>query len=284
MASLDGCIMTAASEGVSGFLVEVGRALGGAGIFSVPIFMTMEMWELGATMDRFRLALMVTLLLPLLLGLSRYIGLEETRGIGQDLADSFLAIAVGFVCSGGILLLLGTIDFGMGPDEIAGKIGLQTVPASIGAMLARSQFGQRDEDSDPPERQTSYGAEMLLMAAGALFLSFSVAPTEEVTMIAAQTTVWHLIVLMLLLLVAMHGFVYSVRFRGQEVSQVEGVGFASVFLRYTIVGYAVAFAMSLYVLWSFGQLEGEGLRAIVTTTVVLSFPAALGAAAARLIL
>lgn len=277
--------MPARQETVSDFLVEVGRALGGAAIFSVPIFMTMEMWELGATMDRYRLALLVAMLLPLLMGISHYIGLEANRGWGQDVADSFLAIAVGCVCSGGILLLLGTIDLGMGLNEIAGQIGLQTVPASIGAMLARSQFGQHDEEGEEQEaRQTSYGAEVFLMAAGALFLSFSVAPTEEVVLIASQTTVWHLVILMVLLLLAMHAFVYSVRFRGQEVGRVEGIGFVSIFLRYTLVGYAVAFAMSLYVLWSFGQLDGEGLQAVAATTVVLSFPAALGAAAARLIL
>ncbi|MGX1306205.1 putative integral membrane protein (TIGR02587 family) [Amorphus suaedae] len=277
--------MACSKETASDFLVEIGRALGGAAIFSIPIFMTMEMWELGATMDRYRLALLVGMLLPLLMGISRYIGLEKTRSWSQDIADSFLAIAVGFVCSGVILLLLGAIGLGMGIDEIAGQIGLQTVPASIGAMLARSQFGQKDEDDgEQEERQTSYGSEVFLMAAGALFLSFSVAPTEEVELIASQTTVWHLVVLMLLLLVAMHAFVYSVRFRGQEVGRVEGVGFLSIFLRYTLVGYAVAFAMSLYVLWTFGQIDGEGLQAVVATTVVLSLPAALGAAAARLIL
>lgn len=278
-----GCV-PARQEPVSDFLVEVGRALGGAVIFSVPLFMTMEMWELGATMDRYRLVLLLALLLPLLIGISHYIGLAKTRSRGQDVADSFLAIAVGFVCSGGILLLLGAIGLGMSLDEIAGQIGLQTVPASIGAMLARSQFGQKDDDGEEKGRETSYGAEMLLMAAGALFLSFSVAPTEEVVLIASQTTVWHLVILMVLLLIAMHGFVYSVRFRGQEVGRIEGVGFVSIFLRYTLVGYAVAFAMSLYVLWTFGQIDGQGLQAVATTTVVLSFPAALGAAAARLIL
>ena len=235
-------------ETTADFLVEVGRALGGAVIFSVPIFMTMEMWELGATMDRFRLALLVAVLLPLLMGISHYIGLVTTRGWGQDVADSFLAFGIGFLCSAGILFLLGTIDFDMGLDEIAGQIALQTVPASIGAMLARSQFGESDEEEEAEERQASYGAEIFLMAAGALFLSFSVAPTEEVVLIASQTTVWHLVVLMVLLLLAMHAFVYSVRFRGQEIGRVEGVGFVSIFLRYTLVGYAVAFAMSLYVL------------------------------------
>jgi uncharacterized membrane protein len=42
--------------------------------------------------------------------------------------------------------------------------------------------------------------------------------------------------------------------------------------------------VSLYLLWIFARLDGVGLDAAVMATVVLAFPAAIGAAAARLIL
>jgi uncharacterized membrane protein len=57
-----------------------------------------------------------------------------------------------------------------------------------------------------------------------------------------------------------------------------------VFLRFTVVGYAVALLVSAYVLWTFGRFEGEALDSVVMQAMVLAFPAALGAAAARLIL
>ena len=37
-------------------------------------------------------------------------------------------------------------------------------------------------------------------------------------------------------------------------------------------------------LWTFGRVDGLGLAPILTATIVLAFPAAIGAAAARLIL
>lgn len=52
------------------------------------------------------------------------------------------------------------------------------------------------------------------------------------------------------------------------------------------VGFAtatVALAVSLYILWTFGRLEGLALAPLVETMVVLGLPAAIGAAAARLL-
>ena len=60
--------------------------------------------------------------------------------------------------------------------------------------------------------------------------------------------------------------------------------FWGVFFRFTIVGYSVALLLSLYVLWTFGRLDGAAAAEIIMAMLVLGFPAALGAAAARLIL
>jgi uncharacterized membrane protein len=57
-----------------------------------------------------------------------------------------------------------------------------------------------------------------------------------------------------------------------------------VFLRVTVVGYVIAIIVSFYLLWTFGRIEGLAITEIASMTLVLSFPAAIGAAAARLIL
>jgi uncharacterized membrane protein len=46
----------------------------------------------------------------------------------------------------------------------------------------------------------------------------------------------------------------------------------------------VALLISLYVLWTFGRLDGAGAAETVMAMLVLGFPAAIGAAAARMIL
>jgi uncharacterized membrane protein len=185
------------------FALGLVRAFGGAILFSFPMLMTMEMWWLGFYMDPLRLALFILLDIPLLVGLSYYAGFEPTSQHLADVMDAFTAYAVGFAAAGLLLVLFAIIGPGMSADEIIGKIAVQAVPASIGAMLARSQFGEH---------------------------------------------LWF------------------------------------VFLRFTIVGYATALLISVFILWTFGRTDGLTVGQIIQATVVLGFPAALGAGAARLIL
>jgi uncharacterized membrane protein len=51
-----------------------------------------------------------------------------------------------------------------------------------------------------------------------------------------------------------------------------------------VLGYALVIGISLYVLWTFGRLDGVALAQVIFMGVVLGFPASIGAAAARLIL
>ena len=85
------------------------------------------------------------------------------------------------------------------------------------------------------------------------------------------------IVLVVLSLAIMHAFVYAVGFRGQA-SVPEETSRWSLFLRYTVPGYAIALLASLYLQWTFGRMDGAGLEHLVMATVVLAFPAAIGAA------
>lgn len=276
---------TATAESERLFRIGLARAFGGAIIFSLPIFMTMEMWYLGFYMDRFRLALMLAAGVPLLVGLSHYIGFEDTFDWREDLIDAFVAYAVGFAAAGTVLLCFGVIGPDMTADEIAGKVALQALAGAIGALLAQNQFGQSVNDAQPPGRRVKgYFSELFIMAVGATFLAFNVAPTEEMVVISFQMSVWHTLALVLLSLVMMHGFVYAVSFQGQEAHRPEDTPGWSLFLRYTVTGYAVCLVMSLYVLWSFGRLDGMGVQSAVMAAMVLCFPASIGAAAARLIL
>ena len=265
------------------FAVGVARAFGGALIFTLPILMTMEMWSLGFSTSNTRLALLLLLTIPLLIGLSHYMGFEETFGLKDDARDTFIALAIGFVAGAVALALFSVIGPGMSAREMIGKISIQAVPGSIGAMFAQSQLGGNEEKKNDTKRHAGYGGEIFIMAAGALYLAFNVAPTEEMSLIAHQITTWHAIVLALVSLVVMHGFVYALEFHGTASIPPE-TRFWSVFLRYTIVGYTVVLFISFYMLWTFGRTDGLGLHETLSILVVLGFPAAVGAAAARLIL
>lgn len=273
------------SSETSSFLVGVARAFAGALIFSLPMLMTMEMWWLGFYMSPLRLAFLLVLTLPLLTGLSHFSGLRPRTRIRDDVADVFVALLVGAIASVLALSVFGVLGFGMSLQEIVGKVALQTIPASIGAMLARDQFGMSsDEGKEELEEKTSYGGEMFLMAAGALFISFNVAPTEEMILIAYKMTVWHELALIGASLLLMHALVYGLNFRGEHSREGAAASFLRIFARFTVLGYVLVLAISFYILWSFGRTEGTALVEVVSATVVLAFPGALGAAAARLIL
>lgn len=81
----------------------------------------------------------------------------------------------------------------------------------------------------------------------------------------------------------MHAFVYAMSFRGAPKSAADATGW-SLFLRFTVVGYAAALLISAGVLWTFGRFDDTGNAFRLLQTIVLAFPASVGAAAARLIL
>ncbi len=265
------------------FLVALARAFGGAIIFGLPLLMTAEMWSLGFSMDPLRLALFLILMFPVLGVLAYYAGFEESFGWLDFVLNACVAFAVAFVVAAAGLALFGVLGPGASIEEVVGKVSLQAIPASIGAMLARSQLGQQDEEKDEQRRRQTYAGELFLAAIGALFIAFNIAPTEEVLRIAVMVSGWHALALIGVSLASIHAFVYAVEFRGQH-SVAAGTGAWSEFLRLTVVAYVLALLVCLYVLWTFGRSDGLAAGELLIQTVVLGFPAAIGAAAARLIL
>jgi putative integral membrane protein (TIGR02587 family) len=263
-------------------LRDAGRATGGALVFSLPMLMTMEMWQLAYTMQAWRIAVLIAVAIPLLVGLSHVIGIEKSRNAIDTAMDAFFALGIAAFTSAIVLTALGVLAPGMSGDEIAGKIAIQSVPAAIGALLARSQLHGGDDET-LGDREETYAGELFLMAVGALFLGFNLAPTEEMILISYLMSEWHGITLMAISIAAMHGFVFAVEFKGgSELSQ--DTPWWSALLRFTLPGYAIAALISLFLLWVFGRTDGLALEMVVMAVVVLAFPCSVGAAAARLIL
>ena len=266
------------------FFVDLARALAGAVLFALPLLMTMEMWSLGYAVPPERLAIFLLVGIPLLTGLAWLAGFREDVGWRDALIDAGIAYLLAALASGGALLLLGALTPDMSWHEILGKIGLQMVPAGMGAVLARSQLGLREEEDAAERRRESYAGELFLMAAGALFLAFNVAPTEEIVLIAQQqASPWYGLALLAMSLLVLHAFVYALGFAGQHSPPEDGSGRRE-FVRLTLPGYSLVLGISTYVLWTFGRLDGLPLLAALQLVLVLGFPAALGAATARLVL
>jgi putative integral membrane protein (TIGR02587 family) len=276
------------------FLLGLGRGAAGAMLFGIPMLMTMELWELGFSIDRFRLLLMLVVNIPMLILLADLIGFERTTTWKQAVRDATIAYGLGIAMSAAIMIMLGIIKWDMPWSELLGKTAIQAIPASIGAMLGRSQLGGQDDDDEdadaaddgdavPDQISTRYTQELFLMAVGALFLNLNVAPTEEIILISYKMTPWHALAVILVSIAIMHAFVYAVAFKGSHAIP-ETIPWWHAFLRFTLPGYVIAMAISFYVLWTFGRLDDTAFTQNLMSAIVLSFPGAIGASAARLIL
>lgn len=261
------------------YAVALGRAFAGAIIFSLPLLMTMEMWTFGHSLGpsmllQFSLANMV-----MLFGLSKVAGFEESHYFLDDLLDALAAYAVGAMVSLGLLMLFGVIGPDTALDEAVGKVAVQAVPTSFGAMIGAKMMGEGEAVEKGQRWRDSYPGQLFLFAAGALFLSFPIAPTEEVRLISFQSTPWHILLLVLLSILLLHLILHVVGFRGQA----ERMGAGGLLWRQTLPGYGIAILICWYIMWTFGSTDGLDWPHLVMAVAVLGLPAAIGAGIARIV-
>lgn len=257
----------------------LGRAFVGALLFALPLFMTMEMWEVGAAGDHIRIAALLAVTFPLLVGLSYFAGFEHAFGLVDHLLDAFAAFAVAAVTSAAALALFGVFSSTHSLAGVAGKLAIVTFPAAIGALLADKQLGRKAADVDNESRR--YGVRLFLMLVGALFVALNVAPTEEMVLIAYQISSLQAALLALVSLTLLHTLLFWVDFARRKTPRRRE--FWSVLLRLSFAGYAICALASFFLLWVFGRTDGVAAPELTEYVVVLSFAAALGAGLAHVV-
>jgi putative integral membrane protein (TIGR02587 family) len=198
-----------------GYAIGLARAFAGALIFAFPLIMTMEMWWIGFYVEPVRLLIFLLLGLGLQTGLAYYSGFSPSRDVTDALIGGVTAFAIGCLGSAAVLWLLGVLDTAQGWRGAVGMVAIQAVPAGIGAVAARQQLGGTREGQAREDR-AGYPAQLFLMAAGAVFLAFNVAPTEEMILITFRMGPWLILLLMAASVLLLHALVYTVGFAGQE--------------------------------------------------------------------
>lgn len=258
----------------------VGRAFGGAAIFGLPLLMTMEMWWIGYYIDPLRLLCLLLLSFPLLVGVSSIVGFTDSKLLVDNVIDVFVAYAFGFLVSALTLYLFNRLNFDQPARVNFSTIMLQTIPASLGALLGRSELGSGEHDRTEEKGRRD---EIVVLAVGALVLALNVASTEEITMISYQMSPLHLMGLFSSTVLVM--FVFAIAGTNPEDVRSKGTLETVIgYVYYTCLALLVAASISVFLLWVFGLTDGLNLSAIVANTIILLFPAGIGAAAARLII
>lgn len=258
----------------------VGRALGGAILFTLPLMLTMEIWWLGYRIEPWRLLCILLVSFPVFIKISTVIGFTESRKLLDNVVDVFVAYAFGFLISTLAISLFGVSD----PDDsFTVKVMTATliaIPASLGALLGRSELGSGEHDN---KREQSRSDIMAVLAVGSLYLGFNIAATDEVIQISHQMTVWQLLILFILTVVIMHVFSGCCT----QTPNLQDATAREVILgqlSYTGMAVLVAFSITLFLLWGFGQTDGQSLFGIVSSVVIVLLPAGVGAAAADYII
>jgi putative integral membrane protein (TIGR02587 family) len=270
--------------GTKATAIGYARGLMGGMLVGVPVMMTMEMWWEGFFVPAYRLILLYIVNYGVLLILQHYSGLAQAKTLRAEARAALVAYGLGIVASFVALFALGVLHGDLRLRDLAGKLVLQSVPVSIGASVAMSEFGEAHRVAEQRRKHAGYWGAMGMALAGAVLFGFGLSGTEEPLMIADQLTWVKAIALMLLSMIQVHAIVYAVDFKQRP----EDVGTRQHWMevaRETVSTYVLALAVAAYFLWTFGTINsGLALMPAVYTIIATGFVTSLGAAAAELLI
>ncbi|MGI9067991.1 MAG: DUF2391 family protein, partial [Pyrinomonadaceae bacterium] len=174
-------------------LQEYGRGVAGGLMFSLPLLYTMEVWWAGFIAHPWRLLIYMLATFVLLLGYNRYGGLRRDATKMEVAIDSVEVMGLGLVIAGVVLVLLGRITLEMPVNEIAGLIVVEAMTVAIGVSVGTAQLGAGGEEDEglgetPNKNDIHFGSQMVFAFCGALLFAANIAPTEEVVILAIETS------------------------------------------------------------------------------------------------
>ncbi|CAN5712857.1 TIGR02587 family membrane protein [soil metagenome] len=268
-------------------LQEYGRGVAGGLMFSLPLLYTMEVWWAGVIAHPYRLVGYVLATFVLLLGYNRYAGLRRDSSMTEVAIDSIEEMGIGLFLSAMLLFLLGRVTYEMSAIEIAGVIVVEAMTVAIGVSIGTAQLGAGGKEDEglggrSKKNEIHFGGQLVFAFCGAVIFAANVAPTEEIAILAIETSWVRLMGLAIFSLLIAFLILHYSDFKG--ASDFVVADHPTVILLGTFVTYAVALSSSAMLLWLFGRFEGVTLFTALAHTVVLGVAATLGASAGRLLL
>lgn len=266
-------------------LKEYGRGVAGGLLFSLPLLYTMEMWWTGFIADPQRFIIYTLVTFALLIGYNRFAGLHEEVTYWDIVMESTEEMGLGLLLGAAVLWLVGQITPAMSLDEIAGKIVVESMVVAIGISVGTEQLGgggKNKQGDGGQEGAVSLAHQLVMSACGAVLVAANVAPTQEIVVIGVDATPEKLLGLVLASVAIGAVILYFSEFRGAQHGQ--SPSGAMDMVGGLVVMYGVALVVSAFMLWFFGRFEGLDLPMMLAESVVLAFPASLGASAGRLLI
>jgi putative integral membrane protein (TIGR02587 family) len=281
-------------------------AVGGL-LFGIPLLYTVEVWAIGEATDPRWLLLVLAVTLVGVGLLTQVEGFRQTLSLYplEAFLETIEAVAIGVMCAALALVLLRRITLETPLAEALGKIVFETVPFALGVALARSTLQGRQGRGGAAERSANrrttapisrrlatFSRRRALRDAlvdfdaaliGAVLVAFSIAPTEEVPLLASSLPpLW-----LLLIMAASLGLSYAIVFASGFTDRVErhqrGLLFSPI--TETLVAYLVALLVSVLMLVLFQQLNpSDPWSEWLSDALILGLPASIGGAAGRILI
>jgi putative integral membrane protein (TIGR02587 family) len=277
-------------------LNDLVRGASGGFLFGIPLIYTMEVWWIGSyAKPQMMLSLLAIIYMVVFL-------LNRTDGFRRDASDPLIkaamdsveALAIGIVCVSCTLILLQELTWHTPLHEMLGKIIFESVPFAVGVALTRSLINPEEENSSSDSSNalkhstawdqvlkrtiTDIGATLV----GAMVIAFSIAPTDEVTMLAAAVTpAWLLLIIAASLLIS-----YSIVFVAGFTSERERKQHQGLFqnpIVETMISYLLSLGIAALMLLFFQRLSlADPWFLWLNQVLLLGLPATIGGAAGRL--
>ncbi|QKQ75073.1 TIGR02587 family membrane protein [Nostoc sp. TCL240-02] len=275
---------------------DIIRGACGGFLFGIPLLYTMEVWWIGSLAKSQLMMMAIAFMFIVVYLLNQTEGFRKRRYswlAPQAAMDTVEAIAIGLACSAFVLLLLRELTLETSLKESLGKIIFESVPFALGVALANQLLGDSRNSNGEAQKadSTTSNTKDELNATfadvggtliGATIIAFNIAPTDEITMLAAAASPpWELAMIATSLLIS-YGIVFQAGFSDQQKRR-EQKGIFQRPSSETIMSYLVSLLASAFMLWFFQKLTfSDPWTMWLDHTLMLGLPATIGGAAGRL--
>lgn len=270
------------------------RGASGGFLFGLPLLYTVEVWWIGSstTPAWMLLALGITFVVVYLLNQSE--GFRSSLDIQpiDALMETVESMSIGIVCALFSLLLLCRITLDTPLNEALGKLVFECIPFAIGVALARSTLrgdrAPRKVQKVRRHRQSSIFSALLAdldaTLIGAVIVAFSIAPTEEVSLLSASISPLWLLLIIFASIILSYCIVFVAGLTNQR-ERYQQRGLLQRPINETLICYLVSLLASALMLWFFQQLSWDDpWQEWLSDTLILGLPATIGGAAGRLVI
>lgn len=293
---------------------EYARGIIGGLLFSFPLLYTMEVWWAGYTTEYIYLLLLMLFTYVVLLGYNRYAGMHPSVKWKNIFMESIEEMGIGITLSFLVLYMLNRLNLDNGFHDVVGKVVIEAMLVSIGVSVGTAQMGSSANDENEKDNSNNDGARqkenksssvgkvesvrhsegkktdrrsgklamVILAICGSLLVASTVAPTDEIVMLAAQCNPYQILAIALVSILLSMLTGYFSNFKGTERKEMKLN--SKDILYVTFLCYISALFISGFLLWFFGRFQNLSVHAIVNQIIVLGLIASMGGSAGRLLI